>query len=215
MKLKWLLLISAAFSVNGFADEETSIKERIEFLEDKRAYHFKKKSFKVITRGELLYWKASVDGVATATTSITRNAAGTSDQVGTHVKTRSPHFPYDPGFRIGFGIESPFDLFDFFVVWTRFFTEGNDKAHGTRIASTPSSGDKVIFGDIGLIKELVSIPNSSKAKCSVQEDLIDLQLARGIEVSEHFFMRPYFGIRGVAWRYRLGYPREKEFYHAG
>lgn len=207
MKLSWLLLFSAMFAYGAvFADtstlqsyksEEQSVKERIEFLEEKRGYRFKKKDFQAFVDGELLYWKADVDGVAYATTSVVRPAAGGLGDVNTNFKTRTPHFQYDPGFRVGMGVESPFDLFDFYIEWTRFYTKGHDKARGTFVPVILVPGDKEIFDGIGLIKPMVSIPNKASAGCHIKENILDLQLARGIPVSRHFFMRPYFGIRGV------------------
>lgn len=210
MKLKRLLFLPALLSFEAIicdiavsselehlSNEEQSVKERIEFLEEKHGYRFKKKDFQAFAEGQLLYWKADVDGVAYATTSVVRPVAGGIGNVGTHVKTRTPHFAYDPGFRIGVGVESPFDLFDFALVWTRFYTEGHDKAHGTFVPIIPVPGDKLIFDGIGLIKPLVSIPNRASTNCDIKENILDLQLARGIPVSRHFFMRPYFGVRAI------------------
>ncbi|GEM_PF-3012149 len=186
-----------AAELEKFSNEEESVKERIEFLEEKHGYRFKKRAFQVFAEGDLLYWKADVDGVAYATTSVVRPAAGVIGDIHTHVKTRTPHFSYDPGFRVGIGVESPFDLVDFCFVWTRFYTEGHDKAHGTFVPGVAAPGDKLIFDGIGLIKPMVSIPNRATADCSIKENLLDLQLARGIPVSRHFFMRPYFGVRSI------------------
>lgn len=188
---------AATSNVRSFADEELKVEERIQFLEEKRGYRFKKRDFQAFAEGELLYWKADVDGVAYATTSVVRHAEGAVGDVNTHYKTRTPHFNYDPGFRVGLGVESPFDLFDICFVWTRFYTEGHDKAHGTLVSFVPIPGDKLIYDGIGLIKSMASIPNSASADCGIKENILDLQLARGIPVSRHFFMRPYFGVRSL------------------
>ncbi len=195
--MRWLLLLPALLTLQAFADEEKSFEERVRFLEQKRGYQFKKRRYQGLAKGELLYWKADVDGVAYSTTFISENAQGTAGQVETNIKTRTPHFSYDPGFRVGIGLQSPYDLFDVFLVWTRFYTDGSDHAHGTLVPSFPEDGDKVIFDGIGLIKGLVSFPNKASAECRIKENLLDVQLARGIAVSRHFFMRPYFGIKGV------------------
>ncbi len=197
MKYQWLLLFTVLL-LKGFAGEEKSLTERVEFLEEKRGYRFKERGFQIILKGDLLYWKADVDGVAYATTSIqtaeSGSAAGTTSN---HIKTRTPHFSYDPGFRVGIGLESPYDFLDFFLLWTRFYTEGHDQAHASFVPTTASPGDRLIYSNIGLIKSLVSNPNRAKAECDIKENIVDLQCARGIEVSRHFFMRPYFGLRCV------------------
>ncbi len=197
MKFKSIVFFFILCTFKGFSNEEKSIEERIQYLEEKRGFDFKKRKYRGIVEGELLYWKADVDGVAYATTSITEEARGAIGTVGNNVKTRTPHFSYDPGFRLGLGVQSPYDLFDFVLVWTRFYTKGHDSAEGSLVPAIPNIGDKLIFDGIGLIKNMISIPNSASAECRIRANLLDLQLARGIEVSRHFFMRPYFGIRGV------------------
>ena len=49
----------------------------------------------------------------------------------------------------------------------------------------------------GLIEELVSVPNRAISRCHIKGNILELQLARGIDISYHFFVRPYFGIRAV------------------
>ncbi|MBS0605274.1 MAG: hypothetical protein JSS60_09615 [Verrucomicrobia bacterium] len=198
MKLKSIFLLPVLFSLHGYADEEKSVTERIQFLEEQKGYPFKKRNFQPIAEGELLYWKADIDGVAYATTSIDEHAQGAIGDTNTYFKTRTPHFSYDPGFRLGLGFESPYDLFDIFVVWTRFYTEGHDKAHGTLVPIIAIPGDKLIFDGIGLIQQMASIPNRASAECHLKSNMVDVQLARGIEVSRIFFMRPYFGIRAFS-----------------
>ena len=192
-----ILLIFVFFFLEGFA-QELPIVERIRSLEKQRGYYPKKERvFHEIVGAELLYWKANVDGVAYATTSKLVEAAGALGNLSTNVKTRTPHFEYDPGFRLILGVQSPFDLFDVVFVWTRFCTEGRDQAHGTLVPEAPRPGDKIIFDDIGLIKNLTSIPNHAKTECHFKGNLLDLQLGRGMELSEKFLFRPYFGVRAI------------------
>ena len=192
-----LLLFFVFFFLRGFA-QELSIVERIRSLEEQRGHYPKKERvFHEIVGAELLYWKADVDGVAYATTSKLVKASGPLGNLSTNVKTRTPHFEYDPGFRLILGVQSPFDLFDVVFVWTRFCTEGHDQAHGTLVTAAPDPGDKIILDDIGLIKNLTSIPNHAKTECRFKGNLLDLQLGRGIELSEKFLFRPYFGVRAI------------------
>lgn len=180
------LFLTLCLVLKGAADQP-SIVERLQKIDEQREYYPKKvKHYHGIVGAELLYWKADLDGVAYATTS-----EFISSGVSTHVKTHTPHFAYDPGFRVYIGIQSPFDLFDAVLMWTRFSTQGHDRAHGTL------AGDKIIFSDIGLIQGLISIPNEAKAKVELTGNLLDLQLGRGIMMSNHFFFRPYFGLRAV------------------
>ena len=175
-----------------------SIAERIRNIEEQRGYYPKKeKSFHGIVGAELLYWKADVDGVAYATKSRIVQAKGQPGNVSTNIQTLSPHFDYDPGFRVYLGMQSPFDLFDVVLVWTRFTTEGHDSVRGTRVSGDALPGDKVLFDGIGLIKELDTVPDHAKSSCCFKGNLLDLQLGRGIAMSKRFFFRPYFGVRAL------------------
>ena len=197
LKQKCFLLIALLVMINGFSDEEKFIDERIRFLEKKQGYGYENGKYQGLFEADLLYWKAEIDGVAYATSSVVEQASGGVGTVNTKIKTATPQFSYDPGFRLGLGFQSPFDLYDLFIIWTRIETHGNDKIYGSHVLSTPAPGDKVIGDRIGLIKNLSSIPNEASAKCNIKENVLDLQLARGIAVSRNFFMRPYFGVRGV------------------
>ncbi len=180
MSFKGFFFFLIFLSTRCFADIH-SVAERIEKLEEERGYYPKsQKAYHGIFGAELLYWKADVDGVAFATISKLVKSQSTN------IRTLSPHFAYDPGFRLFVGVQSPFDLLDVVFVWTRFTTEGHDSTHG-----------KVIFDDIGLIKELDTTPTRAKVKCRLYGNLLDMQFGRGIDLSKHFFFRPYFGLRGV------------------
>ncbi len=197
MKSVFLLFALIGFLRQGFAQDEPPIVERIEAIEEDHNFSKHKGRVQAVASGELLYWKANVDGVAYDTTSIVMPAIGGFGNLSSNVKTRTPHFGYDPGFRLGLGVQSVYDLFDVCLVWTRFYTEGHDRAHGTLVPALVLPGDKIVSLGIGLIHPLTSVPNFASAKCHIKENLLDLQLARGIKVSHHFFMRPYFGLRGV------------------
>lgn len=198
MKFGLILLLALVSLSTGFAREQgLSIEERIALVEQQRGYFRGKNQYRVVAEGDLLYWKADVDGVAYDTTSVAVPVNIGFGTINTNLKTRTPHFSYDPGFRLIFGVQSGFDLFDLRLQWTRFYTKGHDEAHGTFVPALINPNDKIISLGIGLIQELTSIPNSTHVTCGIKVNILDLQLARGIEISRHFFMRPYFGIRGV------------------
>ena len=138
----WLGVIFLCVGLQGFSDEEKSVEDRIRYLEKKQGYEYKTGRFQPLVKAELLYWKADVDGVACATTSVMQEELGGVGLIGTRVKTRTPHFSYGPGLRLSAGIQSPYDLFDATVVWTRFETKGKDIAHGSFVAVDPSVGER-------------------------------------------------------------------------
>lgn len=213
MNRVWIVcLISFFFLGEVFADL-SPIEERLSILEEKRGLIEHKRKYQWFAAGEFLYWKADIDGVAYAITTVFESGNGLIGLINDKYKTRTPHFSYDPGFRVALGFRSPYDLFDFDLVWLRFYTHGKDHAKGTLIRALPAQGDKQIFDAIGLISgPLVSIPNEGSVHCGVKENLLDFQLGRGVRFSKHFFIRPFFGLRGawndLSWKIHI----ERDFF---
>jgi len=144
--------------------------------------------------GDFLYWKASLDGVAYATTAVeVVNADGSLGQ--DRFKTRTVHFSYDPGFCIGIGVGLPYDNWDIGLRWLRFYTTGHDKAHG---AASDAAGGRVILDSVGMLEALVSNPTKATAKCDIHLNVVDLYLGRRFLWSHYFEFRPYAALRG-AW----------------
>ena len=144
--------------------------------------------------GDFLYWKASLDGVAYATTAVSVvNPDGTAGF--NRFKTKTAHFDYDPGFIIGAGIGLPYDNWDIGTQWLRFHTEGNDHARGSR---SEAPGHPVILDTIGMIEPLPSPPSRARADCSIHLDVLDFVLGRSFLWSKYFNFRPFAGLR-AAW----------------
>jgi hypothetical protein len=144
--------------------------------------------------GDFLYWKASLDGVAYATTAVeVLNADGTEGF--DRFKTRMAHFEYDPGFSIGAGIGLPYDRWDIEARWLRFYTTGRDQAHGSL---ADAIGNRVILDSIGMLENLLSPPSKATADCQIHLNLVDLLLGRTFLWSNYFEFKPFAGLRG-AW----------------
>ena len=143
--------------------------------------------------GDFLYWKASLDGVAYATTAVVvTNADGS--QGFDRFKTRTVHFAYDPGFSIGVGVGLPYDQWDVGVRWLRMHTKGKDEAHGS-LAET--DGNRVILDSVGMLEALLSPPSKATADCRIHLNLVDVFFGRTFLWSHYFAFRPYAGIRTV------------------
>lgn len=144
--------------------------------------------------GGFLYWKASLDGVAYATTAVSViNPDGSTGF--NRFKTRTAHFDYDPGFIIGAGIGLPYDNWDIQARWLRFHAKGEDRAHGSL---TEAPGHRVILDTIGMIEPLLTPSSKAHADCQVHLDVVDFVLGRSFLWSEYFDFRPFAGLR-AAW----------------
>jgi hypothetical protein len=193
--MKWLFLIcfSLFYPLNAAIHKLESLEEKLTTLEIESGIKPRpeKTSFNIF--GDFLYWKASLDGVAYATTAvIVPSIAGGT--VSDDFKARTVHFDYSPAFQIGAGVGLPYDHWDIAVHWLRSYSTGRDKAHG---ALTEAVGNRVIFESIGLIQEALSLPNKASAHCRVHLNVVDLVLGRTFLWSKYFSFRPFAGIRGT------------------
>ena len=193
-KMNWLYLVAFVSVVpfcSLFAAEDehpTSIEGRIRKFEEENGLKSPPEKTSLDLFGDFLYWKASLDDVAWATTAkvVPNPTGGTTFD---HFKTRTTHFEYDPGFQIGAGVGLPFDHWDIQARWLRFHSTGRDVAHG---------GNRQILGNDGLLVALPSIPSKATADCAVHLDVVDLAMGRTFLWSTYFSFRPFAGIRG-AW----------------
>lgn len=197
--MKWLyylglILVPASYAIaHNFG---TSIEEKINRLEIESGLKAppEKTSFNVF--GDFLLWKASLDGVAWATTAKIVPSIGGGD-IFDDFKTRTVHFDYSPAFQIGAGVGLPYDHWDVSTRWLRAFSTGKDHAHGVAAAGI---NDRVILDSIGLIQGLLMplFAQTAKAKCHVHLNMVDLVIGRTFVWSKYFSFRPFAGIRG-AW----------------
>jgi Legionella pneumophila major outer membrane protein precursor len=81
--------------------------------------------------GDFLWWKAEQDNlqyVATVNAGAPVCDTTTSYYLQSYkLRNHAPQYKYDPGFRVGIGYNMPYDGWDLFVNWTRFYTSASDK----------------------------------------------------------------------------------------
>lgn len=198
--MKWIYFSALAvclpspFLFSTLHTDTTSVEGKIQRLEQDSGIDTQPERTTVFFSGEFLYWKASLDGVAYATTAVITEAPG-GGFVEDKFKARTAHFSYDPGFQIGMGVGLPFDHWDVSLSWLRFHTEGKDTAHGS-VVEAP--GNRVIFDTVGMIENLDTFPAKAHADCEIHLDVLDAVLGRAFLWSRYFWFRPYAGLRG-AW----------------
>jgi hypothetical protein len=195
--MKWFCLLAVAGSLPLCATVHKrliSFEEKIRQLEQDSGIEVRKETTTVSFFGEFIYWKASLDGVAYATTAKVVDAVG-GGTLFDKFKTRTVHFDFDPAFQIGMGIGLPYDYWDVSWRWLRSRTKGEDLAHGDLEIVPPN---RIIIDSVGMIENLEVPPRRAKAKCKVDLDIADLVLGRTFLWSRYFSFRPYAGFRG-AW----------------
>lgn len=190
--MKWSYCVIFFLCASLYAT--SSIEEKLNRLEIESGIKPPPNQTSVNAFGNFLYWKASLDGVAWATTAkvVARPSGGdTLDDF----KTRMVHFDYSPAFQVGIGVGLPYDQWDVSVQWLRTDSTGRDHARGDL---TIDVGNKIILDEIGLIQGLLTPPNRASAHCRVHLHIIDLVLGRTFFWSKYFVFRPFAGVRG-AW----------------
>lgn len=139
---------------------------------------------------DFIYWKTSeggldyaFDGVAPSTPPVINAKKG---------KFHSPEQEYDPGFKVGFGLNFKHDGWDFFTEYTRLHSDHeHDHVHAhennvllsTWLLQLPGG----VVTQIGL--------ESASAKWHMNFDMLDFELGRNYYISKFLTLRPYVGIK--------------------
>ncbi|MES2345596.1 MAG: Lpg1974 family pore-forming outer membrane protein [Chlamydiota bacterium] len=141
----------------------------------------------VFVTADFLYWIGNESGLGF----VVKN--GTNAGFVDSGKLVSPHFKYEPGFRLGLGYNLPHDGWDVYADWTWLISRADRHV-------TPNSGGN-LFPTIMNLQEIDSIStqiSSANAHWKTHLNIIDLELGRQFFVSKWLTLRPHFGLR-TAW----------------
>lgn len=136
----------------------------------------------IFITGDLLIWQSHVNGLGYV---IKNRGAGLSDS-----STKELHYNWDPGFRVGFGWNTPHDGWDLFANWTSY----HNKA--TSYVSTGSSS--FLYPSLAAPAFSLLAPTSARAHWRLNLNMVDLELGREFFVSKWLTLRPFVGMRS-AW----------------
>ncbi len=161
----------------------------------------------VFVDAEFLYWYGKETNLVYAVNElvVAPNPINPAQQQFSFTKANSMDSSWDPGFRVGLGINLPHDGWDLYAVWTWFHNENTDTTSipdfdlATAIGTT---GARILDFPFGRPGNTIGVTTLGGSRASARWDLhmnqIDLQLGRGYWLSDHFSLRPYAGLRG-AW----------------
>jgi len=196
MSLFYLFVLVSAISLSPLHSAEhkkdSSFEGKVKKIEEQLGITSPPEKTTVSVFGDLLYWKASLDGVAYATTAVLVPAPG--GDVFDDYKTRTVHFDFSPAFQIGASVGLPYDQWYVSTRWLRSYSTGTDHVRGDLVIAP---NNKTIFDFIGLIESLDSPPNKASAHCNLKLDLVDIALGRSFLWSRYFSFRPFTGLRGA------------------
>lgn len=149
---------------------------------------------------DFIWWKAEQEGMdyaytgaAASTTSVSRG------------KVHHPHFRYEPGFKVGFGLKFRHDGWDLYAnyTWLR-----SNHHHGNSVSAHGSSAlmsNYFIEGPSATATQVSAAHASSKWK--MHFNVVDLELGRNFWISQWLTLRPHFGLKGswIHQKYNVDY----------
>lgn len=139
---------------------------------------------KVLTMIDILYWKASEDGLTYAYKT-------TNNDFNFDYKAKRLHFKYEPGFRVGVGcFFEKGDQWDLIFNWTHLNSEANGITSTNNVTTSPLQipWSSIILGEGA---------SRATAHWNLHYNLFDLELGRNFFVSKSLAIRPFVGLRGA------------------
>jgi len=118
-------------------------------------------------------------------------------------KTKTFDTHWDPGMRLGLGVEFAHDGWDLYSTWTYFYNSATASDSvptlefpftfaGSLTPGTKALLSKWTFNSVDGERQLTKI----KTKWSYQQNVFDLELGRQFWISHFLSLRPFFGLRG-------------------
>ncbi|MCB1107873.1 MAG: hypothetical protein KDK76_07245, partial [Chlamydiia bacterium] len=138
---------------------------------------------------DFIYWKATQAGLEYGMSNV---LIGTGSTITSRGSTRTPDFGWDPGFKVGLGINLPYDGWDTYVQYTWLQSNGNHSrmrnSDGNIIpkpwAGSPDGGASRI-GDI----------TEARTRWDFHFHVLDLELGRSYYLSRFLTLRPFAGLK--------------------
>jgi len=149
---------------------------------------------------DFIYWKAYQNGLEYAETGITTTPTTVGGTVprGTLV---APSGAWEPGFKVGLGLEFAHDGWDLFAQYTWLAPQsGSGNQSSVSVPAAPSG----LYPILGAYKGHTSVAtspallNDASATWKMHYNVLDLELGRNFFVSRYMTLRPHFGLK-AAW----------------
>jgi hypothetical protein len=150
-----------------------------------------------IFTADFIWWKTNIGGMEYATTGYADGGTvyvpfGSSPKQGQVVQ---PNFDFEPGFKLGAGLDFAYDGWDLYAnyTWLNGETKRNSISSHKGSAALTLIQMVDLYGDV-YINELTKESSEWKQHFNV----VDLELGRNFFISRHLTLRPHFGLKS-AW----------------
>ena len=145
----------------------------------------------VFITADFIWWKATQDGLAYAIGGVVSPSNITqfpSSGVPSKGRVTDPDFGWDPGFKVGLGLNIDHDGWDIYAqyTWLHSSASSSTKQVGITNSIVAATETTPVLGDV-----------RRNASWDLHFNLIDLELGRNFYLSQYLTMRPHFGLRGT------------------
>jgi hypothetical protein len=145
---------------------------------------------------DFIWWKPNLEDTSYATSGFSP-AVGTNASTG---KVESPHYKWEPGFKVGIGTVFQHDNWDLYLEYT-WFQMNQDKHHHND--SITAGSTSFVWSDYFVTPGGAVVPGpveltSASARAKLQFNVLDLEMGRNFWISKYLTIRPNFGLK-FAW----------------
>lgn len=144
--------------------------------------------------GDFIYWRAEQDGMEYALSGL-QTELFFFNVPAPDGKAFSPHFEWDPGFKVGIGYLNDCKEWDVFLNWTWYKTDADGSA---RAADTSAFNEQELWAQFGIARFTVSQLTAASAHWNLHYNTLDCAIARQFAIGSRFSLKPFIGLRG-AW----------------
>ncbi len=200
MKIRWLLLFLACFSLSVHAD----VPEQGDIVAPAVKERFRGGP-NCIVAAEALFWKAKEGGLDFAARYRERQNPPVTNLVDGRIF--EPRFAWEWGFRLGLGGKLTRDSWDLQLDWTRFASQNknviklppydNNDPSPPFVLYTTTGGSNTAGGGLNLI-------SLAKTNWQLDLNLIDLELGKKFFVSKWLALHPFASLRGAQIDQKVG-----------
>jgi len=142
---------------------------------------------------DFIWWKTTAGGLYYAVDGILPgNTPALNAKKG---KIYDVEMKYEPGFKVGFGLNFKHDGWDFYSEYTRLHTGQMHNSASSREEDT-LNGTWLVQNPGGAVTEFFPLLNAS-ANWHAHLDMLDLELGRNYYISRFLTLRPYIGLKLV------------------
>ncbi|MBS0603561.1 MAG: hypothetical protein JSS60_00835 [Verrucomicrobia bacterium] len=142
---------------------------------------------------DFIYWKAEEEGLEYAVDGLLYNGPAVFNSEPSKGKIHTPHFEWEPGFKVQIGYCSDEWAWDTFLNWTWLHSDAEGKAKGPN-----AFNNKTVYSIWNPVYYYFGVSKSIESDWELHYNTLDWMLARAFCIGKHFSLKPMAGVR-AAW----------------